>query len=200
MKHETPLSEKSDTGPIPTHGLSGQNGELARFWDTWEKHRAYLFWICSKHTRDIPEDAEDALSGALLKAAAALPRHNPHKGTLRAWLGSLTRNHCLDLLRAYKRRQGLMSDLAYQRRRPSVLAPETAVSDPLPIARLNHMIEALPRGLNDVVVRRFFGKMSSRDIACELKISPACVRKRIQIARGILRAGIRKGGGWGRRS
>src|SRR4030095_7123701 len=49
-------------------------GDSSAFWILWERYRRYLYAVCLKHMKGVPEDAEDALSRVMLKAWDRLPR------------------------------------------------------------------------------------------------------------------------------
>src|SRR4030095_2678478 len=78
-------------------------GDSAAFWILWERYRRYLYAVCLKHMKGVPEDAEDALSRVMLKAWDRLPRYAGIIIDPKRWLVKLTRNLCVEIHRERSR-------------------------------------------------------------------------------------------------
>ena len=166
-------------------------GDSAALWELWQHHQGELRGLCRRWMGGRAEDAEDALSTAMLKAWEVLPRQAAELVNVRAWLLRLTYNVCMDFHREHQRRARLVSGLGAR----DVPSPDSAAAPTSPEealllrelrSRVRHAIRDLPARLKEPVVLRFFRGMPHRDIAERLKLSSDNVRKRLQYARGIL--------------
>ncbi len=93
--------------------------------DLYQAHRAAVLRVCSSILRN-PDDAADATQQVFL---IALESFDPaaKNGTARAWLLTVARNHCLDLLRRRKRLGKALTTLGSDDGRATDV--ETAVAD-----------------------------------------------------------------------
>jgi RNA polymerase sigma factor (sigma-70 family) len=167
------------------------SGDSAALWELWQEHQTELRPLCRRWMGGRAEDAEDALSTAMLKTWELLPGQAAELVNVRAWLLRLTYNVCMDFHREHQRRARLVDGLG----EPAVPVSELAASPHSPEEALlrrelsswvRHAIDDLPVRLRQPVVLRFFREMPHRDIAERLKLSSDNVRKRLQYARGIL--------------
>jgi RNA polymerase sigma-70 factor, ECF subfamily len=166
-------------------------GDSAALWELWQGHRAQLRRLCRRWMGGRAEDADDALSTAMLKTWELLPAQAESLVSVRAWLVRLTYNVCMDFHREQQRRARLSLELG----EPAPLlseppwgrhSPEEALLRRELSARVRRAIGGLPAPLREPVLLRFFREMPHRDIALELKLSSDNVRKRLQYARDIL--------------
>lgn len=135
--------------------------------------------------RRSPDDAEDVLSGAMLKALAKMSVHADKVQDARAWLAQLTRNYCIDIHRRRQREIVHLGAANYWSVQPSEAVlrsgeEEDAIS-------LDSALKTLPANQQEVVAFRFIGGKSYAEIAAHLNVSPTAVRKRIQRARIALK-------------
>jgi RNA polymerase sigma factor (sigma-70 family) len=167
-------------------------GETVAFWRLWTQYRSYLFGLCLQQMGGVYEDAEDALSQAMIKAFDRLPDHARRITNLKAWLTRLTRNLCVDLQRDHDRRTSAVRSLEdITVANEAALAhdfesPEEAVLRREMYACLQCAIDDLPVRLRAPLILRFFVELSYADIAEQLMLSIENVRKRTQEARAIL--------------
>jgi RNA polymerase sigma-70 factor (ECF subfamily) len=191
----TPATEK-------LMGRAGRGGEpevepMERehtcFWPTWSKHRNHCLRICMVCMKGNREEAEEALSIAMLRAWSRHPDHAARTINMRGWLSRLTYNVCMDIHRE-------RSALARRFDRLDALPPESpssidvrAESPERVLIRhetyrfVSHAIDDLPTPLRQPFILRFVEEMSYPDIAEQLALTNANVRKRVQQARAILR-------------
>ena len=166
-------------------------GDSSAFWELWQRHDDELRRLCRLWMRGRAEDADDALSTAMLKTLELLPDQVAEVANVRAWLMRLTHNVCMDFHRQHQRRARLVGDLggidAPSAEPPtSAHSPEDALLRREESAWVRRAVQHLPVPLRQPVLLRFFGEMAQRDIAERLKLSSGNVRKRLQYARGIL--------------
>lgn len=171
-------------------------GKAEAFWCLWIRHEAALRQVCLREMDGHRADAEDALSQVMLKAQDRLPACAGDIIHLEAWLRQLARNLCLDLRRQSQRR---------------VAAAESWVNDPLaedqceppppPVeaeSDIHQWIAALPPPLREPFKLHVVLEIPAKEVAAKLGLTPANVRKRVQLARGQLRrdlGGRRQGHG-----
>ena len=86
-------------------------GDSTAFWKLWEGYRKHLFGVCLRQMGGNREEAEDALSRAMLKALERLPFYAREVTNPKAWLTRLIRNLCLDIHRERERRARGMQGL-----------------------------------------------------------------------------------------
>jgi RNA polymerase sigma-70 factor (ECF subfamily) len=168
------------------------DGDSSGFWILWEGYQGYLFGVCLKQMGGVREDAEDALSRAMIKAWDRLPRYASEIANVKAWLTRLVCNLCLDIHRERKIRvrNAVNLDDAIATDSKSLAAgtasPEAEVLNSEICNQIRNAVDRLPTRLREPFKMRFFEEMSYRDIAEKLELSGDNVRKRIQLARAIM--------------
>jgi RNA polymerase sigma factor (sigma-70 family) len=171
-------------------------GADSAFWGVWNEHQDYLRRHSLRWMSNNTADAEDALSSAMLVAAAKYADYAPTIVNTRAWLLRLVHNVCMDHHRS-RSRIDLFDELPaedvqdrdhlpnYQR--PIAPPHQEALSD----ERLERVVEGLGQlttTLSEPLLLRCLDEMSYREIAARLNCTEAAIRKRVQLARDRLRA------------
>jgi len=168
-------------------------GNTLAFWMLWDLYKGHLYHLCLWQMGGVQEDAEDALSRAMLRALEKLPNNACKIGNFKAWLSRLTVNLCLDMHRERKRQVQRLESIddrppAATDRMPSGGdSPEDGLINREVFAYVCSAIADLPPRLREPFVLRFFQEMDYREIAESLILTTDNVRKRIQQARDILR-------------
>lgn len=174
------------------------DGDVDAFWRLWDLHNGHLYHLCLWQMGGVQDDAEEALSRAMLRAFHKLPSNSHHIQNFKAWLSKLTLNLCVDLHRERSRqirRLESIEDLWFGASDLLVAvakSPEEAFLSREVFAHLCDAVDDLPPRLREPFVLRFFQEMAYRDIAERLILSKENVRKRIQQARGILRERLKR--------
>jgi RNA polymerase sigma factor (sigma-70 family) len=172
-------------------------GDSEAFWRLWVGYHDYLYRLCLRQMGGNREEAEDALSKAMVKAWYCLPDYAAKINDLRAWLTRLILNLCVDIHRHRNRyARGVVSieemRLADEEDITQVFeSPEQALLGKEMRLYLANAIDDLPTVLRRTSVLYFIQEMSYRDIADYLALSIENTRKRIQQARAILREKLR---------
>jgi RNA polymerase sigma-70 factor (ECF subfamily) len=141
----------------------------------------------------VREDAEDALSRAMLRALDKLPHIGPQIENIRAWLSRLTVNLCADMHRERKRRARRLEQIddvlpnCGESRVADADSPEDVFLSREAYDGMCDAVNNLPGRLREPFALRFFQEMAYGDIAERLMLSNENVRKRIQQARDILK-------------
>jgi RNA polymerase sigma factor (sigma-70 family) len=173
-------------------------GDSAAFWELWALHREHLYSICARAMGGNHAEAEDALSQAMLKARHEMTVRAEKIDAPRAWLTRLTRNLCIDIRRDLGRRAKAAEQFEGWIERGGWPAPAGGDSSDRALvaeeseAEIRCRVNRLPPELREPFGLKYFRERSCDEIATQLGLSPASVRKRLQLARESLRAN------WGR--
>lgn len=194
--HQNSTNESCEAQPTTALGESILQGDFAAFYQVWEPHRPYLFKLCLRRMSGIREEAEDALSRAMLKAWERLPHHAHKIRHLKAWLAQLTLNLCADIQRERRRHARVFESIeGLPACRRDVLAstetPEESVLCSELYLQLQALIAGLPARLHEPFIMYVVHEMSYVDISEQLGLSNDNIRKRIQQARAILRTHLK---------
>lgn len=137
---------------------------LAPFEQVVDAHGARVLRLCRGMVG--PDDADDAWSETFIKALRAWP-DLPDDLDPEAWLVTVARRTCLDVLRARSRRA-----------LPVEALPERGVEDPEPPeAGLWGHVAALPRKQREVVTYRYLGGLGYAQIVELVGGSEAAARR-----------------------
>ncbi len=141
------------------------------------------------------DDAEDALSEASLRALQAWMTKPPHLSNIQGWFYRLLQNHCRNMQKSRTRRMRVVqcvedvSDLASEpRAEESTASPEDMILNDEMNHAIRSAIDELPPRLQTTAALYFLQELKCPDIATQLGLSPANVRKRLQQARELLKA------------
>jgi RNA polymerase sigma-70 factor (ECF subfamily) len=159
-----------------------------------ERYRRKVFHIAYKFTGRHAE-AEDLMQEILLKVFRSLDKFN-QDADFSTWLGSVSRNYCIDHYRASKReKEVLVEDLvAFD------LAVATSGTNPQRVLEerdrrsfLRRGLESLPEKLREAVVLRDLLGLSYQEMAERLQLPEGTVKSRInrgreELSRLLLRA------------
>lgn len=174
------------------------SGDDSGFWELWERHRGTLFLKCRRMMNDDTDDAQDALSMAMLRAHEKLPRYAAGVTNFRNWVLRLTENLCIDWLRKRKRQVSfddrivnpvLTAELSENGELKGESAEDRHRQDEM-MARVYEQMKQLPLRLQEPAILRFFMRMPHKEIADKLQITGETARKRIQQARERLNGNL----------
>ncbi len=182
-------SNTSDMGPtrIPMGTLIATQA----FWAIWVEHREYLRRHSLRWMSYNADDADDALSNAMLLAQRKFPKYAHAITNPRYWLTRLVHNVCMDHHRATTRRQGIESDLRWDALEGHTLLPprqtvqqpdEEVITEELLIG-LQSGLQNLSVSLREPLILRCLNGLTYPDIAARMNLSECAVRKRVQLAR-----------------
>jgi RNA polymerase sigma factor (sigma-70 family) len=165
----------------------------ASFWSLWQNHQTILYRKCLKVMHGNVDEAEDALSTAMLKARDKMLLNCDRIKNFKGWALRLTENVCFDLLRKHRR-------LVHYGEIPDCFADnhtddgfflmenrERQLSQKAALQEVFRMANGLPLRLRGPFLLRFFLAEPYRCIADHFCISEENVRKRIQEARSVLK-------------
>jgi RNA polymerase sigma factor (sigma-70 family) len=170
------------------------------FWQIWLEHQEHLRRQALRLMAYNSEEAEDALSHAMLRASQ---KYDAYAYTLinpLAWLTTIVQNICFDHQRSFNHKKRWEADSSpdkFAEPTSSVTAapassPEDTVSMREAIVKLEHQLLSLPASLREPLLMRVMEEKSYEEIAEDLNMTEHTARKRIQRARARLRYGTRE--------
>ena len=153
------------------------NGDKDAFMQLYEDYADRLFVFCNRMMKD-RDQAKDALQNALVKIYERAELYQDGSNA-KAWIYRLTRNVCIDMLRADKNHEEIDETQlpAMEPRARDVALQEALTSE----------IEALPEIYREAVVLRDVQGHSYKEIAEIVEAPLSTVKFRIFKARDILR-------------
>jgi RNA polymerase sigma-70 factor (ECF subfamily) len=170
----------------------------------WEalvaRYRRKVFHIAYKFTGRHAE-AEDLMQEILLKVFKSLDKFN-QDADFSTWLGSVSRNYCIDHYRASKReKEVLVEDLvAFDLAVATGTNPQRVLEDRDRRSFLRRGLEMLPDKLREAVVLRDLQGLTYQEMAEQLGLPEGTVKSRInrgreELSRLLLRAqqAVRRG-------
>lgn len=146
--------------------------------DNFERVYAYI----ARRVRD-RDHAEDLTSDVFHQALAGIKRFEWRGAPFAAWLFRIAANAITDHSRRAARDRAAIADEA---------PPESALDEVEPRARLFRRVESLPADQRRVIMMRFAGQKSIKEIARELKRTEGAV-KQLQL-RGLQNLRAQMGG------
>lgn len=191
-------SRSASSNRIPAEVRTSALGKVQGFWGVWVQHQEYLRGHSLRWMSNNLEDAEDALSNAMLLAQRKYPQYAHSITNTRAWLTRLVHNVCMDHHRAASRMEGFEWDLRLdEMERRSVASIQRTVREPDQEVIEEEQLTSLLRGLQKLsaslreplMLRCVYG-LAYSEIADRMNMNECAVRKRVQLARDKLRKWI----------
>jgi RNA polymerase sigma-70 factor (ECF subfamily) len=178
--------------------MLGQLDTVRQAWlaELYESNFAPVFKTCSSVLRN-PEDAADAAQEVFLIAAASLlPGASP--ATARAWLQTVARNHCVDVLRRRKRLGKVLVTLSPDNDERDDVASGVADRDLVgaifkglsPVERQALWHSAVEhRAVNDIAGRLQLSYMAAAQVISRARRHALQLAARVAIVFGLVRLG-----------
>jgi RNA polymerase sigma-70 factor (ECF subfamily) len=199
---EQPPKQLPDREPEPTQDPSTRTetdadaGPAApNFWPLWIDQQDILLKQCLKLMSGNMDDAQDALSEAMVKASTKFEDSMDEIRNHRAWLSRIVHNACIDLHRQNRRKaeyreetHGSAETPASPMTAPVIPSPEESFLAGEKIDQLENALLAMQEKLRKPLLMRCVQDRTYDEIADALGLSNCAVRKRVQLAREHLRA------------
>ena len=150
-------------------------------------HLAGVLFSTAVHILGDRREAEDVVQEVFLQIWTKATAFDGALGTPLHWTLGITRNRCIDFLRARQRRWRLL-DQAGEETAGQCAATAPSVSTSLnaeELAAVRGAVETLPPDQHQAIVMAFFGGMTHQEIAASLDEPLGTVKARIR--RGMLR-------------
>ena len=181
---------ESDLRPDANLGPAAPN-----FWPLWIDQQDALLKQCLKLMSGNMDDAQDALSEAMVKASVKFEDSIDEIRNHRAWLSRIVHNACIDLHRQNRRKAEYREETHGSADIPA--SPITAPITPSPeesflagekLDQLEAALLEMQEKLRKPLLMRCVQDRTYDEIATALGLSNCAVRKRVQLAREHLRA------------
>lgn len=165
---------------------SAVNGNMDAFEALIKKYEKLIYVICYRMFNNV-EDAKDVSQEVFLKIYKNMGKAIG-KGSFKSWVGTVTNNACIDVLRTKKKIISLDSPIAGDEDFKLDI-PDT---EPLPDEKLINKenkeiilssIEKLPSDYKSIIVLREMNNLSYEEISEILKINIGTVKSRISRSR-----------------
>ncbi len=165
------------------------------FWPLWIDQQDTLLKQCLKLMSGNMDDAQDALSEAMVKASTKFEDSMDEIRNHRAWLSRIVHNACIDLHRQNRRKaeyreetHGAADTPASPMTAPVTPSPEESYLAGEKLDQLETALLAMQEKLRKPLLMRCVQDRTYDEIASALGLSNCAVRKRVQLAREHLRA------------
>jgi RNA polymerase sigma-70 factor, ECF subfamily len=149
-----------------------------------------VFLICLGFSHN-QWDAQELAQEAYLQAQKRLHQLR-QPDAAKAWICRLTRNLCLDHLRAQRWRRFL--GLEEVKEQSHNMNPAILLEMQEQICLVKKAIRQLPQKLREVFVLRTYAELSYDEIAQTLSLNPGTVMSRLSRARTLVKKGVEEGG------
>jgi RNA polymerase sigma-70 factor (ECF subfamily) len=138
-------------------------------------------------------DAEDVIQDVFVQIWTKAAKFDAEKGRPFHWALALTRNRCIDGLRARRRRSRIMVEMDGQPGlEPAVeVAPVDAPWMENDIAAIQSVVNHLPKDQRQAIEMAFFGGLTHQEIAGSLNEPLGTIKARIRRGMLKLREGLR---------
>jgi len=171
-------------------------GDERALGDLYDRHAATVFSLAKAIVRS-QEDAEDVSAAVFAQLWRSAAQYDAARGTVAAWLCTITRTRALDVLRARKRRERVEDRAAEGDEQglalPFAQPPRSADADvELGEARqvVARSLAALPEPQRRVIELAYFGGLSQSAIAAALSEPLGTVKTRMRSALEKLRQSL----------
>jgi RNA polymerase sigma-70 factor (ECF subfamily) len=165
------------------------------FWPLWIDQQDVLLKQCLKLMSGNMDDAQDALSEAMVKASTKFEESMDEIRNHRAWLSRIVHNACIDLHRQNRRKaeyreetHGAADTPASPMTAPITPSPEESYLAGEKLDQLEAALLEMQEKLRKPLLMRCVQDRTYDEIAAALGLSNCAVRKRVQLAREHLRA------------
>jgi RNA polymerase sigma-70 factor, ECF subfamily len=189
-----PAGVHSPDSPVVALAASGDERALGELYDRFGGMAYSLACaIVGEHA-----DAEDVVADAFAQIWRSAAGFDPARGSVAAWIATITRTRALDLVRSRKRRARVLEDAAVvtDEGETLVLAPTLEAADRG--AELSETSAIVQRSLAElsapqrrVIELAYFGGFSQSEIAAQLSEPLGTVKTRMRAALEKLRQSLR---------
>lgn len=162
----------------------------------YDRYAAGLNGLALRMVRE-PADAEEVVADTFAQAWREAKRFDGHRGSVAAWMVTMTRSRALDLIRARGRRSRL-KDVAMAAAPVDPVAlgappasPDTTTEARERAGRLRSALGVLPDDQREIVHLAYFEGLTQREIAARLEMPIGTVKTRVRLALAKLRNPLR---------
>jgi RNA polymerase sigma-70 factor, ECF subfamily len=163
-------------------------GDVPAFEEIYERYAGQAFGLANRMMRH-PAAAEDVTQEAFLNVWRNAARFESSRGSLRSWLLQIVHHRGIDALRRRARHQrdvGLEDSRAEALHAPDLT--DTAVFQRDESRSVRRSVANLPVEQREVVELAYFGELTHREMADDLRLPLGTVKGRLRLAHKKLRA------------
>lgn len=155
-------------------------GDEAALGELYDQFSAMVYGLAARVTRDWSA-AEDITQDVFVRLWEHPEAFDPARGSLRAWLGTITHRRAVDFVRRAEVRRRYASDAVPQR-------PETPVPNPEEMAvagavakSVQAAVDGLPPAQRDAILLAYFDGKTYRQVAETLGIPEGTAKSRLWV-------------------
>src|ERR1700676_720945 len=164
-----PAEQASEQASERQRIAQARAGDAEAWGELYRQHAPAIFRFCCR-AMPTREDAEDATMDIFIKVRQKLSQYDASR-PFRAWLYTVAANHCWDLLRRRKLRQGLetgeVDNLPLEHPDPGQLQQ---LMERRSSQQVRRALDQLPARSRMALVLRYYSDMSYDDIATTLAV------------------------------
>lgn len=166
-----------------------QADDLRAFDALYARHSPQALGLARSICRD-PRRAEDAIQEGFTSVWRARASYDPGRGSARAWLLTVIRHRCIDVMRRGGRDDSLLSsdDVLDRIQSPNSTADVAEGHDEA--SRLQAVLRRLPDLQRDVLMLAYFGGLTHTEIAGRLGIPVGTIKSRMRLGLEKIRADV----------
>jgi len=168
--------------------LYKKKGDASYITPLLERYSGLLYGVCLKYLKEEAQ-AEDAVMQIVEKLLVKLKEHEV--SNVKSWLGVLTKNHCLEILRKQKKHLTVSLDKEVMQNGP-LLHPFEEDEQEQTFTKLEDCLEGLEKLQKECVHLFYYQDKSYKDIAALKSLSIGKVRSYIQNGRRNLKICMEK--------
>jgi len=160
-------------------------GDRAALSQLYARHSPRLLAL-ARHVLGDRSEAEDVVHDTFLEAWRRAADYSPERGSVLAWLAVRARSRAIDRRRGPARRGLTLPPDVFE----ETISCRTGRDEPLyseDRGRLRAALAAMSADERQVLLLGYFGGLSSREIALEVKVPVGTVKSRVRSALGKLR-------------
>jgi RNA polymerase sigma-70 factor (ECF subfamily) len=170
-------------------------GDIAAFEQLYDRHSPILYALLLRILSN-PEDAQEVLQEAFVKAWNDASRYDPARGSELAWLVSIARNRGIDRIRARKVRGDREKDAARDNSIRSAAVDGMAAVDSAVASQEQRAVRAalagIPEAQRQALELAYFDGLSQSEIAERLATPLGTIKTRMQLGMRKMREVLRE--------
>jgi RNA polymerase sigma-70 factor (ECF subfamily) len=171
------------------------NGDVAAFEQLYDRHAPILYALLLRMLAS-PEDAQEVLQEAFVKAWNDASRYDPSRGSELAWLISITRSRGIDRIRSRKVRGEREKDAARDNSIRSAAVDGMAAVESVVAGEEQRAVRAalaeIPEAQRQALELAYFDGLSQSEIAGKLGVPLGTIKTRMQLGMRKMRERLRE--------
>ena len=193
---------------MPTHSAGVQapdsalvaqaaGGDERALGELYDRHGGMAYSLACSIVGE-PADAEEVVADTFSQVWRSAAGFDPARGSVAAWLATITRTRALDLVRSRKRRARVLDDAAVVTDEgerlvlaPTVESPDRGAELTETSAIVRRSLAELPAPQRRVIELAYFGGLSQSEIAAQLAEPLGTVKTRMRAGMEKLRQALR---------